>query len=147
MSLIWEGKKLEVWKADIWKFPDNWNQTWCPVEPYFESVYQTHDLNIHFGNSFYVRFVTQLQIWKISIKSSKEWTLMFLLWGCLSDTWFEYSFRNKQFLCQICHSASNLKDFYQDIYSMYTDVFILRVFTRHMIWILILRRNSSVSDL
>ena len=40
------------------------------------------------GNSFCVRFVTQLEISKISIKASKEWTLMFSLWGCLSDTWF-----------------------------------------------------------
>ena len=39
-------------------------------------------------NSFCVRFVTQLEISKISIKASKEWTLMFSLWGCLSDTWF-----------------------------------------------------------
>ena len=39
-------------------------------------------------NSFCVRFVTQLQISKISIKTSKAWTLMFSLWGCLSDTWF-----------------------------------------------------------
>ena len=27
----------------------------------------------------------------ISIKSYKAWTLMFSLWGCLSDAWFEYS--------------------------------------------------------
>ena len=40
------------------------------------------------GNSFCVRFVTQLEISKIFIKASKEWTLMFSLWGCLSDTWF-----------------------------------------------------------
>ena len=40
------------------------------------------------GNSFCVRFVTQLEISKISIKTSIESTLMFSLWGCLSDTWF-----------------------------------------------------------
>ena len=34
-------------------------------------------------NSFCVRFVTQLQIWKTSIKTSKAWK-MFLLRGCLS---------------------------------------------------------------
>ena len=66
-------------------------------------------------NSFCVRFVTQLQISKISIKTSKAWTLMFSLWGCLSDTWFEYWSRKETVLCQICNSASNLKHFYQDI--------------------------------
>ena len=97
------------------------NEHWCFP---FEGVYQTHDLNIHLGrNSFCVRFVTQLQISKISIKTSKAWTLMFSLWGCLSDTWFEYSFRKETFLCQISNSASNLKHFYQDIERMNIDVF------------------------
>ena len=30
-----------------------------------------------------------------SLCRSKPWTLMFPLWGCLSDTWFEYSFREE----------------------------------------------------
>ena len=71
-------------------------------EMWVEGVYQTHDLNIHLGKKqFLCHILTQLQISKISIKTSKAWKLMFSLWGCLSDTWFEYSFRKKQFLCQI----------------------------------------------
>ena len=53
------------------KIPGQQEPDVSPVEPYFESVYQKHDLKIQFGK--------------------------------------------KQFLCQICNSASNLKDFYQDI--------------------------------
>jgi hypothetical protein len=70
------------------------HEHWCF---HFEGVYQTHDLNIHyFGKKqFCVKLVTQLQISKISIKTSKEWTLTFSLEGCLSDTWFEYS----SFMC------------------------------------------------
>ena len=34
MSRVREGKKPEVRNPDIWKFPDNRNRTWCPVEPY-----------------------------------------------------------------------------------------------------------------
>jgi hypothetical protein len=61
-----------------------------------KGVYQTHDFSIHFGKKqFCVKFVTQFQISKISIKTSKELTLTFSLCGCLSDTWFEYS----SFMC------------------------------------------------
>ena len=62
-----------------------WN--WCF---HFEGVYQRHDFKkyILIWNSFCVRFVTKLQISRISIKASKEWTLIFSLWGCLSETWF-----------------------------------------------------------
>ena len=89
------------------------HEHWCF---YFEGVYQTHDLNIHFWKKqFCVRFVTQLQISKISIKTSKAWTLMFSLWGCLSDTWFEYSFREETVSVSDFNSASNLKNVYQDI--------------------------------
>ena len=74
-------------------------------------------LNIHLGKKqFLCQILTQLQISKVFIKTSKEWKLMFSLWGCLSDTWFEYSFWDETYLCQICNSASNLKHFYQDIY-------------------------------
>ena len=62
-------------------------------------------------DSFCVRFVTQLQIWK----TSKAWTLMFLLRGCLSNTWFEYSFREETVSVSDFNSASNFKGFYQDI--------------------------------
>ena len=84
-----------------------------------EGVYQTHDLK----KQFLCQILTQLQISNISIKISKAWTLLFSLWGCLSDTWFEYSFRKETFLCQISNSASNLKHFYQDIERMNIDVF------------------------
>ena len=117
MSVVWEGKKLEVWNMAIWKFPDNRNQTWVllshTLRVFIRSMIWKFSLE---RNSFCVRFVTQLQISKISIKTSKAWTLMFSLWGCLSDTWFEYSFRKETFLCHISNSASNLKHFYQDIY-------------------------------
>ena len=56
-------------------------------------------------NSFCVRFVTQLQISKISIKTSKEWTV--------HD--FEYSFREKkqfeQQHCCISRQRLNFKTF------------------------------------
>jgi hypothetical protein len=59
---------------------------------------------------------------------------MFLLRGCLSrdflievsglsNTWFEYSFREETVSVSDFNSASNFKGFYQDIYRMKIDVF------------------------
>ena len=59
-------------------FVDLKHEHWCF---HSEGVYQTHDLNIHFGKKqFCVRFVTQLQISKISIRylKNEHWYFHFL---------------------------------------------------------------------
>ena len=85
----------------------HWALLWgCLSDAWFEHSFWKETVLCH------VRFVTQLQIWKTSTKTSKAST-MFLPRGCLSNTWFEYSFWEETVLCKVCNSASNLKDFYQ----------------------------------
>ena len=93
-----DGNKAPSWKSGRKTKEKNWNSDiWNPgpLEPdvilsptlrmFIRRMIWTFTLG---RNSFCVRFVTQLQIWKISIKTSKEWTFMISLCWCLSDTWF-----------------------------------------------------------
>ena len=60
---------------------------------------------------------------------------VFSFWVFIRHMILNIHLRKKWFLCQIGNSASNQKHFYQDIQSIKIDVYTLRVFIRHIIWI------------
>ena len=65
-------------------------------------------------NSFWVRFITQLQIWKTS-KIHLKHEQCFYLMGVYHTHGLNIDLGKNLFLCQVCNSASNFKGFSQDI--------------------------------